>query len=63
MVVIDTQHDLKNKFTHTAIHLYFERLMNFIDIVGCPVGIFSDVERVFDLANHGHLINKMSENL
>lgn len=46
----------KGKNTMSAMHFFYENLVNFMEAGECPVGIFCDLSRAFDCVDHGKFL-------
>nr|CAI5868877.1 unnamed protein product [Callosobruchus analis] len=59
-ILSNNQHGFRSgKSTITAIHSFFETIIDSIEAGECPVGIFCDLSRAFDCVDHNILHNKL----
>lgn len=56
-IVTENQHGFRsNKSTTTAMLAFYNQIIEYLEAVECPVGIFCDLSRAFDCVNHKILL-------
>lgn len=59
-IITEKQHGfISGKSTNSAIHNFYERVLEKVDMGECPVGIFFDLSRAFDCVSHTILCDKL----
>ena len=59
-ILSDNQHGYcSGRSTQTAVHEFYEPLIDLIDSGECPVGIFCDLSRAFDCVDHNLLLERL----
>lgn len=56
-ILSENQHGFINgKSTMSAVHFFYEKLVELVDAGECPVGIFCDLSRAFDCVDHNKFL-------